>query len=50
MPQHGMRPFRVVVELDIFEYVLLGLLPRLVVPPVHQLALQRLEEGLIGLS
>ena len=45
-----MCPFRVVVELDVFEYVLLGFLPRLVVPPVHQLALQCLEEGLTRLS
>ena len=40
-----MHPSRVVVELDVFEHVLLRLLPRLVALAVHQLALERLEEG-----
>ena len=40
-----MHPLPVVVELDAFEHVLLRLLPRLVTLAVHQLALERLEEG-----
>ena len=40
-----MHPLPVVVELDVFENVLLRLLPRLVALAVHQLALERLEEG-----
>lgn len=40
-----MHPLPVVVELDVFEHVLLRLLPRLVAFAVHQLALERLEEG-----
>ena len=40
-----MHPSPVVVELDVFEHVLLRLLPRLVALAVHQLALERLEEG-----
>ena len=40
-----MHPLPVVVELDVFEHVLVRLLPRLVALAVHQLALERLEEG-----
>ena len=40
-----MHPSRVVVELDAFEHVPLRLLPRLAALAVHQLALERLEEG-----
>ena len=40
-----MYPLPVAVELDIFEHVLLRLLPRLAALAVHQLALERLEEG-----
>ena len=40
-----MHPPRVVVELDVFERVLLRLLPCLAALAVHQLALGRLEEG-----
>ena len=40
-----MQPLPVVVELDVFEHVLLRLLSRLVALAVHQLALERLEEG-----
>lgn len=40
-----MHPLPVVVELDVFERVLLRLLPRLAALAVHQLALGRLEEG-----
>ena len=40
-----MHPSRVVVELDALEHVLLRLLPRLAALAVHQLALERPEEG-----
>lgn len=40
-----MHPLPVVVELDVFEHVLLRLLPSLAALAVHQLALERLEEG-----
>lgn len=40
-----MHPLPVAVELGVFEHVLLRLLPRLVALAVHQLALERLEEG-----
>ena len=40
-----MHPLPVVVELDVFENVLLRLLPRFVALAVHWLALERLEEG-----
>ena len=40
-----MHPLPVVAGLDVFERVLLRLLPRLVALAVHQLALERLEEG-----
>ena len=40
-----MHPLPVAAGLDVFEHVLLGLLPRLVALAVHQLALERLEEG-----
>ena len=50
VPQDGMHPPRVVVKRDVFEYVLSGLLPRLVVPVVNQLSLQGFEEGLGPLS
>lgn len=36
------------IELDVFEHVLLRLLPRLAALAVHQLALERLEEGFRG--
>ena len=39
-----MHPLRVAVELDVFEHVLLRLLPRLVALAVHQLALERLQK------
>lgn len=38
-------PPPVAAGLDVFEHVLLRLLPRLVALAVHQLALERLEEG-----
>ena len=40
-----MHPSRVVAGLDVFERALLRLPPRLAVLAVHQLALERLEEG-----
>ena len=40
-----MHPSPVVIELDVFERVLLRLLPRLVALAVHQFALERPEEG-----
>ena len=40
-----MHPLPVAVELDVFEHVLLRLLSRLIALAVHQLALERLEEG-----
>ena len=40
-----MHPLPVAVELDAFERVPLRLLPRLVAFAVHQLVLERLEEG-----
>ena len=43
-----MHPLPVAVELDAFERVLLRLLPRLVAFAVHQLMLERLEEGFRG--
>ena len=43
-----MHPLPVAVELDAFERVLLRLPPRLVALAVHQLALERLEEGFRG--
>ena len=43
-----MHPLPVAVELDASERVLLRLLPRLAALAVHQLALERLEEGFRG--
>lgn len=43
-----MHPLPVAVELDAFEHVLTRLLPRLAALAVHQLALERLEEGFRG--
>ena len=43
-----MHPPPVVVELDVFEHVLLRLLPSLAALAVHRLALERLEEGFRG--
>ena len=43
-----MHPLPVIVELDAFEHVPLRLLPRLAALAVHQLALERLEEGFHG--
>lgn len=40
-----MHPLPVVAGLDVFEHVSLRLLPRLAALAVHQLALERLEEG-----
>ena len=40
-----MHPLPVAVEPDVFEHVLLRLLPCLAAIAVHQLALERLEEG-----
>ena len=40
-----MHPLPVAVGLDVFEHVLLRLLPRLAALAVRQLALERLEEG-----
>ena len=45
MADRRVYPLPVVVGRDVFEHVLLRLLPRLAALAVHQLALERLEEG-----
>lgn len=48
MADRRVHPPPVAIELDAFEHVLTRLLPRLAALAVHQLALERLEEGFRG--